>query len=150
MEKLSQRSKLSQDKLLGLIKKLSPKLEDAYFSFEIIEVLESIANRYKFNEEESQEFAGIVYDILLGFLAVDNINEELARRIKLEGDKLGFVRGELDSFIVNKLNNDIDEAYGSKKNNSSAGKKNSDKTKTRSDSDYLKHGAVDPYRESIE
>jgi hypothetical protein len=150
MEKLSQRSKLPQDELLSLIKKLPRKLDEAYHSFEMIDVLEGIAHRYKFNEDELLELSGIVYDVLLGFLKIKDIDRELAHRINLEGDKLAFVRGELDAFILNRLHNDINQAYGPKEDNATAKEKNSDEDKALPSSGYSNRGAPDPYLEPIE
>lgn len=148
MEKLSRRSQLPQIELLKLISKLPPAIQDAYLSVEMIDVLENIANRYKFNEEEAQELSGIIYDILLGFLPFVNINNELNRRLNLDGDKLNFVRGELDAFILNRIHNDLNKHYGNK-TDKDASLKDSDQTSPSDPDAYSDQKIPDPYREPI-
>jgi len=138
MEKLSRRSKLSNLEFLRMAEKLPPALNEAYHSIEMIEVIENIARRYKFNKDEEWELFGVVYDTILGLLPPSEIERALAKRLNLDEDKTKFIKGELDAFVLNKIRPELDKLYGLAKEDSD--EKDSDSEPKRSD----------PYREPIE
>ncbi len=151
MEKLSQRSKLTQIELIKMIDKLPQEMRDSYYDFELIEVIENIAKRYKFNEDETDELFGVIYDILLGLLPSEEINHELHRRIGLEGDKAGFVRGELDAFILNHVRGKLNELREGKKEFSETGSESGEGSARKEPSSVNEaEKESDPYREPIE
>lgn len=138
MEKLSRRSKLTNLEFLRMAEKLPPALNEAYHSIEMIEVIENIARRYKFNEDEEWELFGVIYDTILGLLPPPEIERALAERLNLDEDKTQFIKGELDAFILNKIRSELNKLYGLAKEDSEK-KEISPKPK-----------GPDPYREPIE
>jgi len=112
MEKLSRRSKLTQPELLKAIDALPVALGNAYHSFETLDVINSIARHYKFNEEETWELSGLVYDTILGFLPPEEAKTELEKRLKLDRDRAGFVQGEIDAFIFNHIRPELQKRSG--------------------------------------
>ncbi len=144
MEKLSRRSKLTHPELLKAIDSLPAALGSAYHSFEILDVMNSIARRYKFNEEETWELYGLVYDTILGFLPPAETKTELEKRLKLDRDRAGFVQGEIDAFIFNHIRPELQKRYGG---DQSEPEEASDEKPSKTYSDL---GQDDPYREEIE
>jgi hypothetical protein len=138
MEKLSRRSKLSNLEFLRMAEKLPPTLSEAYHSIEMIEVIENIARRYKFNKDEEWELFGVVYDTILGLLPPSEIERALGKRLNLDEDKTKFIKGELDAFVLNEIRPELDKLYGLTKEDSE--EKKSDSEPKRSD----------PYREPSE
>ncbi len=138
MEKLSRRSKLSNLEFLRMAEKLPPALSEAYHSIEMIEVIENIARRYKFNKDEEWELFGVVYDTILGLLPPSEAERALSKRLNLDEDKTQFIKGELDAFVLNKIRPDLNKLYGLNKEDS--GEINTDS----------KEKGPDLYREPIE
>jgi hypothetical protein len=142
MEKLSRRSKLEHRELLKAIRKLGPGLYDFYHSLEMIQTVQNISRRYKFNEDEEWELFGLVYDVILGMLPLEEVRKELQKRIKLDEDKIGFVAGELDAFIFNHIRPELRKLYGQ------APEEEIEESPTPDDQE--KKYEADPYREPIE
>lgn len=149
MEKSSRRSQLTRKELLQVIDQLPVDLSDAYHSPEIFDVTKNIARRYKFNEDESWELYGLIYDVILGFLPPDDISSELAERLALPKDRAGFIEGEINAFIFNHIREELDRLYGGQKDQKKS-KKEEKEEKEAPPKTYQDQGQDDPYREPLE
>ncbi|MBU2579086.1 hypothetical protein KKA09_03145 [Patescibacteria group bacterium] len=101
----------NQKELQGLFEVLPEELKDAILSEQTAETIRKICERYKIEERNMSEIAGLVGNVLMGLFPPENFLASLQVELNIEKEKSQNIFQEINRFIFFPVKNFLIEFY---------------------------------------